>query len=92
MRTPVHTGQFRRDIRRAQKRGKDMSKLRVVLTLLIAAEPLPPRLKDHPLTGIGADTAIVTSSRIGCFSTRSTTTILSWPAPAAMRTCSGKLA
>ena len=51
MRTPVHTGQFRRDIRRAQKRGKDMSKLRVVLTLLIAAEPLPPRLKDHPLTG-----------------------------------------
>jgi mRNA interferase YafQ len=51
MRTPEHTGQFRRDIRRAQKRGKDMSKLRVVLTLLIAAEPLPPRLKDHPLTG-----------------------------------------
>jgi mRNA interferase YafQ len=51
MRTPVHTGQFRRDARRAQKRGKDMSKLREVLTLLIAAEPLPPRLKDHPLTG-----------------------------------------
>ena len=33
-----------RDIRRAQK-------ARVVLTLLIADEPLPPRLKDHPLTG-----------------------------------------
>ncbi len=28
-----------------------MSKLRDVLTLLIAAEPLPARLKDHPLTG-----------------------------------------
>ncbi len=28
-----------------------MSKLRDVLSLLIAAEPLPPRLKDHPLTG-----------------------------------------
>ena len=51
MRTPVYTGQFRRDTRRAQKRGKDMSKLRHVLTLLMVAEPLPPRLKDHPLTG-----------------------------------------
>jgi mRNA interferase YafQ len=28
-----------------------MSKLRDVLTLLIAADPLPPRLKDHALTG-----------------------------------------
>jgi mRNA interferase YafQ len=28
-----------------------MSKLRNVLSLLIAAEPLPPRLKDHALTG-----------------------------------------
>ncbi|MDQ6868535.1 MAG: type II toxin-antitoxin system YafQ family toxin [Pseudomonadota bacterium] len=51
MRTPVHTGQFRRDTRRAQRRGKDMSKLRDVLSLLIAAEPHPPRLNDHPLTG-----------------------------------------
>jgi mRNA interferase YafQ len=41
----------RRDSRRAKKRGKDMSKQRDVLTLLIAAGPLPPRLKDHPLTG-----------------------------------------
>ncbi len=51
MRTPVHTGQFRRDVRRAQKQGKDMSKMREVLTLLIAAEPLPERLRDHPLAG-----------------------------------------
>jgi mRNA interferase YafQ len=51
MRTPVYTGQFRRDIRRAQSRGKDMLKLRDVLSLLIAAEPLPPRLNDHPLAG-----------------------------------------
>jgi mRNA interferase YafQ len=51
MRTPVHTGQFRRETSRAERRGKDMSKLRDLLSLLIAAEPLPPRLKDHPLTG-----------------------------------------
>ena len=50
MRTPVHTGQFRRDTSRAKRRGKDMSKLRDVLSLLIAAEPLPPRQNDHPLT------------------------------------------
>ena len=34
-----------------QKRGKDMAKLRTVLSLLINAEPLPAALKDHPLTG-----------------------------------------
>ncbi len=28
-----------------------MSKLRAVLTLLVAGEPLPPRLEDHPLVG-----------------------------------------
>jgi mRNA interferase YafQ len=39
------------DTRRAQRQGKDMSKLRDVLSLLIAAEPLTPRLNDHPLTG-----------------------------------------
>jgi mRNA interferase YafQ len=42
---------LRRDTRRAQRRGKDMSKLRDVLTLLITGEPLAPRLKDHFLTG-----------------------------------------
>jgi mRNA interferase YafQ len=51
VRTPVHTGQFLRDTRRAQRRGKDMSKLRGVLSLLIAAGPLPASLKDHPRTG-----------------------------------------
>jgi len=51
VRTPVDTGQFRRDIRLAQRRGKDMSKLRDVLTLLITGEPLALCLKDHHLTG-----------------------------------------
>ena len=51
MRTPVHTGQFRKDTRRMEKRGKDLLKLRDALTLLIEARPLPIRLKDHPLTG-----------------------------------------
>jgi mRNA interferase YafQ len=49
--TPVRSGQFRRDIRKAEKRGKDMGKLRAVLLLLIERKPLPGRYKDHPLKG-----------------------------------------
>lgn len=51
MLTPVRSGQFRRDVKRAEKRGKDMGKLRQVLMLLLQGEPLPERLKDHPLRG-----------------------------------------
>ena len=47
----VHTGAFRRDIKRAQKRGKEMMKLRELLKLLLAGAPLPDRYKDHPLQG-----------------------------------------
>lgn len=41
MLTPVRSGQFRRDVKRAEKRGKDMSKLRQVLLLLLNGETLP---------------------------------------------------
>lgn len=49
MRTPEYSTQFHRDVKRAQKRGKDMAKLKVLLALLLGEEPLPPRYKDHPL-------------------------------------------
>lgn len=49
MREPSYSGQFRRDVKRAEKRGKDMAKLRNVLRLLIEDEPLPAHLHDHPL-------------------------------------------
>ncbi|TPI56988.1 MULTISPECIES: type II toxin-antitoxin system YafQ family toxin [unclassified Mesorhizobium] len=49
MPTPVHSGQFRRDVKRMEKRGKDLAKLRELLGLLIAG--LPARYKDHPLKG-----------------------------------------
>jgi mRNA interferase YafQ len=51
MRTPFYSGQFRKDVKRAQKRGKDVSKLRAVITLLIDGGSLPARLRDHPLKG-----------------------------------------
>jgi mRNA interferase YafQ len=51
VRTPSYSGQFRRDVKRAEKRGKDLSKLRLVIHLLIDESPLPVRLRDHPLKG-----------------------------------------
>jgi len=49
--TPVLSGQFRRDVKRAERRGKDLGKLRELLSLLIAQEDLPARYRDHPLKG-----------------------------------------
>jgi mRNA interferase YafQ len=43
--------QFRRDVKLAERRGKDMTKLRELILLLIEGEPLPPRYKDHSLGG-----------------------------------------
>ena len=51
MRSASYTGQFKRDVKLAQKRGKDQAKLRQVIGLLLAAEPLPRELNDHPLKG-----------------------------------------
>lgn len=35
----------------AQKRGKDMAKLREIIQLLVEGTPLPHRHEDHPLAG-----------------------------------------
>ena len=51
MLTPHYSGQFRRDVKRMQKRGKDMDKLKDLLTLLIEGGPLPAAYLDHPLKG-----------------------------------------
>jgi mRNA interferase YafQ len=51
MRVPEYSTQFQRDVKRAQKRGRDMAKLRELLAALIADEPLLPRHRDHPLKG-----------------------------------------
>jgi mRNA-degrading endonuclease YafQ of YafQ-DinJ toxin-antitoxin module len=36
VRTAVRSGQFRRDVKRAARRGKDMTKLRELIRLLLA--------------------------------------------------------
>jgi len=51
MRSPSFTGQFKRDVKLAEKRGKDLSKLRAVIELLLAGLSLPRELGDHALKG-----------------------------------------
>ena len=51
MRQPDYSGQFKRDVKQSQKRGKDMDKLKSLLNLLIKGDPLPTIYLDHPLKG-----------------------------------------
>lgn len=51
MRAVILGTQFKRDVRLAEKRGKDMAKLRNLIRLLAEDAPLPPRYRDHALSG-----------------------------------------
>jgi mRNA interferase YafQ len=43
--------QFKKDVKRMRKRGKDLEKIKAVIDLLVAGEPLPPKNRDHKLGG-----------------------------------------
>ncbi len=45
------TTQFSKDVKRMQKQGKDLEKLKVVVRKLANDDPLDPRHRDHPLSG-----------------------------------------
>jgi mRNA interferase YafQ len=45
------TGQFARDVKRMVKRGKDMDKLKSIVSILAEGLPLEPKHRDHPLAG-----------------------------------------
>jgi mRNA interferase YafQ len=51
LRNPIRNAQFRRDVKLAERRGKDLARLRELILLLIEGEPLPSRYKDHALGG-----------------------------------------
>jgi mRNA interferase YafQ len=51
MRLPSYSGQFKRDVKLAEKRGKNMEKLRNVIDMLLTDQHLPNELCDHPLKG-----------------------------------------
>lgn len=51
MRLPSYSGQFKRDVKLAEKRGRNMEKLRNVINMLLTDQRLPTELCDHPLKG-----------------------------------------
>ncbi|MGD0125446.1 MAG: type II toxin-antitoxin system YafQ family toxin [Terriglobia bacterium] len=51
MRNLISGARFRRDVKLARRRGKEMSKLRELISLLTEGGALPPGYRDHPLRG-----------------------------------------
>lgn len=45
------TARFRKELRRAGRRGKDLDTLETVVALLSAGLTLPGKFRDHPLRG-----------------------------------------
>ncbi len=51
MRIAGYTAQFKRDFKKAESRGKDMSKISEAMRLIASEEPLPQSYRDHQLKG-----------------------------------------
>jgi mRNA interferase YafQ len=51
MKPVIQTSQFKRDIKRLRKRGRDLEKLGDVVRLLAADGPLEEKHRDHALIG-----------------------------------------
>jgi mRNA interferase YafQ len=51
MLTVVRSARFDKDLRLAERQRKDLQKLEAVVVLLANEQPLPERLRDHPLKG-----------------------------------------
>ena len=45
------TTRFEKDYKKARKSGRDMSRLKRVMTWIAGEQPLPPELRDHKLIG-----------------------------------------
>ena len=45
------TNQFKKDVKRMLRQGKQLEPLLDIVEMLQKDIPLPPELKDHPLTG-----------------------------------------
>ena len=51
MRKPSFTRQFEKDLKRMGKRGKELQKIKEVMSLLIGEEELAEQYRDHVLSG-----------------------------------------
>lgn len=49
--TPVYTKQFARDVKKAQKRGKNLEKFKIIAQTLLRGEALDDLHRDHKLLG-----------------------------------------
>lgn len=45
------TTQFKKDIKKQKKRGKELQKLKEVIDILLSSQPLPEKHRDHALSG-----------------------------------------
>jgi mRNA interferase YafQ len=51
MLNPKQMNVFKRDVKRLQKRGKDIKLMKALMNDLINEIPIDPKYKDHPLVG-----------------------------------------
>ena len=51
MREIVVTGQYKKDVKLLKKRGKELSKLKVIVEDIYHGRPLQPKHRDHMLVG-----------------------------------------
>ena len=49
--TVSQTSQFKMDVKRQQKRGKDLSRLKGLIEILLSGKQLPREFKDHAMVG-----------------------------------------
>jgi mRNA interferase YafQ len=47
----VYKVKFNKDVEKALKRGKNIKKLKEVISLLVHEQPLPPKYRNHKLIG-----------------------------------------
>lgn len=47
----IQTARFKRDIKRLQKQGKDLTSLQTAIKTLVKKKSLDPKFKDHKLVG-----------------------------------------
>lgn len=52
--TLSQTSQFKKDIKKLGKRGKDIDKIKTVIEFLLSGSPLPLKYRDHSLSGTWA--------------------------------------
>ena len=88
MLTPVRSSRFKRDVRKAKARGKDLAKLRSLLGSLIKHEKRRVGIVTIDCKGAGRATARHIWNRTGSSSIASMVMNYSWPARAPIQTYS----